>query len=220
MIVLLLKVNNVFFFAIPYLTPFVGDELSESFCLIPSGSDPTPSSLKKENANLKAQIETIQKQLAATERVLKLRKEQDQQLKESIVLARREVRYHFQLCRSIELTRCLQAQRAMGASAVNQRPGQGPIDFSSLNLNIPPIPPPIAALNSGRNREAQYLTRVRELEEEVRAVKEELRLAKVDNEKQVRSIVLSSFTSSLIGTETESGNNEVQRALGEAQRVC
>jgi hypothetical protein len=139
-------------------------------------------------------METIQKQLAATERVLNLRKEQDQQLKESIVMARREVCYHMQLCHIVKLKHGFQAQRAMGASTMNQRPGQGPIDFSSLNLNIPPVPPPIAALNSGRNREAQYLTRVRELEEEVRAVKEELRLAKVDNEKQVCSLVLCYLT--------------------------
>lgn len=134
---------------------------------------------------MKAQVDDIQKQLAVTERVLKLRKEQDQQLKESIVMARREVSSRFRFSLIVELIHGIQAQRAMGASVMNQRPGQTPIDFSSLNLNIPPVPPPIAALNSGRNREAQYLTRVRELEEEVRSVKEELRLVKVDNEKQV-----------------------------------
>lgn len=74
----------------------LGDELSESFCLIPGlpGAHSSPSSstlLKRENSELKAQIETIQKQLAATERVLKLRKEQDVQLRDSIVMARREV---------------------------------------------------------------------------------------------------------------------------------
>lgn len=36
----------------------------------------------------------MQKRLAAAERVLQLRKEQDQQLKDSIVMARREVGVH------------------------------------------------------------------------------------------------------------------------------
>jgi hypothetical protein len=69
----------------------------------------------------------------------------------------------------------------MGASAFGQRPGQT-IDFSSLNLNAP-VPSPVAALNPGRDREAQLLRRVRELEEDVRCVKSE-------NEKQVRVFLI------------------------------
>ena len=63
----------------------------ESFCVIP-GAEPSASSLKTENENLKNDLEALQKRLATMERVLQLRKEQDQQLKDSIVMARREVR--------------------------------------------------------------------------------------------------------------------------------
>ncbi|KII88963.1 hypothetical protein PLICRDRAFT_53460 [Plicaturopsis crispa FD-325 SS-3] len=133
-----------------------GDDSSESFCMIPSGSDPSPSTLKKENAALKAEMNAMRQRLTATERIMQLRKEQDQQLKDSIVMARRE------------------AHRAMGASAVGQRPPV-PIDFGSINIGAPPVPSP---LNLGtRDRETQLLRRIRELEDELRNVR-------VDNEKQ------------------------------------
>lgn len=105
----------------------------------------------------------MQQRLAKTEQILKLRKEQDMQLRDSIVMARQ------------------QAQKAMGASMMGQqqRPGQPPMDFSALNLNVPPVSTPIPALNPVRDREVpQLLRRVRELEEEVRTVK-------AGNEKQV-----------------------------------
>ena len=54
-----------------------------------------------------------------------------------------------------------------------QRPGP-PLDFSSLNINVPPVP--IPGITTGR--EAQYARRVKELEDE-------LRLMKVENEKNV-----------------------------------
>jgi hypothetical protein len=44
-----------------------------------------------ENDTLKNDLGALQKRLATTERILQLRKEQDQQLKDSIVMARREV---------------------------------------------------------------------------------------------------------------------------------
>lgn len=133
--------------------------------MIPGGSEPSISSLKKENASLKDQVDAMRLRLAQAERVLKLRKEQDMQLRDSIVMARQ------------------QAQRAMGASVLGpQRPGQPPMDFSSLNINVPPVPPPITPLNPVRDREVpQLLRKVRELEEEVRNVRAE-------NEKQVRLI--------------------------------
>ncbi|EGN95994.1 hypothetical protein SERLA73DRAFT_185466 [Serpula lacrymans var. lacrymans S7.3] len=136
-----------------------GDELSESFCLISSGSEPSTSTLKKENEMLKLEVEATQKRLAASEKVLQMRKDQDQQLRDSIVMARH------------------QAQRAMGASVIQQRPGQA-VDLSSLNINLPVVPSPMTALNTGRDREAQLLRRIRELEEEVR-------LVRTDNDKQV-----------------------------------
>lgn len=150
---------------IELITEFLDDELSESFCLIPGGMEPSPLALKKENASLKDQVKAMQQRLAKTEQILKLRKEQDMQLRDSIIMARQ------------------QAHRAMGASMVGQqqqRPGQPPMDFSGLNLNVPPVPPPIPPLNPVRDREVpQLLHRVRELEEELRTVK-------ADNEKQVR----------------------------------
>lgn len=47
--------------------------------------------LKKENTSLKADMEAMRKRMAATERILQLRKDQDQQLRDSIYMARREV---------------------------------------------------------------------------------------------------------------------------------
>lgn len=143
------------------------DDLSESFCLIPGSSEPSALALKKENIALKEQIDAMQQRILQTERVLHMRKEQDLQLRDSIVMARQ------------------QAQRVMGASVMGQqRPGQPPLDFSSLNINVPAVPAPITPLNTVRDREGpQLLRRVRELEEEVRNLKG-------DNEKQVRSFVI------------------------------
>ena len=68
----------------------------------------------------------------------------------------------------------------MGASTVMPRQsGQQPIvDLSALNINLPAVPAPMTALNVGRDRETQLLSRIRELEEEVRTVRTE-------NDKQV-----------------------------------
>ncbi|KAG0705169.1 hypothetical protein DFH29DRAFT_907881 [Suillus ampliporus] len=134
-----------------------GNELSESFYMIPSDSEPPRSVLKKENASLKQDLEAMSRRLVAAERIMQLRKEQDQQLRESIVMARH------------------QAQRAMGTSTVMTRQsGQQPVvDLSALNINLPAVPAPVTALNVGRDREAQLLGRIRELEEEVRVVRTE-----------------------------------------------
>lgn len=134
-----------------------GNELSESFYMIPSDAEPPRSVLKKENASLKQDLEAMSKRLAAAERIMQLRKEQDQQLRESIVMARH------------------QAQRAMGASTVMTRQsGQQPVvDLGALNINLPAVPAPLTALSVGRDREAQLLGRIRELEEDVRVVRTE-----------------------------------------------
>ncbi|THV08084.1 hypothetical protein K435DRAFT_959533 [Dendrothele bispora CBS 962.96] len=124
-----------------------GDELSESFFLIPS--DSSMIALKRENSALKAEVQTIKKRLEATERVLQLRKEQDMQLRDSIVQASKE------------------AQRALGASFV----GRGPMDFSSLNLNGPMQALPIPGIHTAR--EGQYMRRVKELEEDLRVARAE-----------------------------------------------
>ncbi|KAF9818897.1 hypothetical protein IEO21_02435 [Rhodonia placenta] len=143
------------------------DDMADSFCLIPSKSDAVAKALQEENIALKAELETLQKRLASAEGMLKMRQEQDQQLRDSILLARKE------------------AHRAMVSSSVVPRPTQAQVDLASLNINVPPIPPAVAALNPvnpGRDREAQLVRRVRELEDEVRIVRAE-------NEKQKAMIV-------------------------------
>ncbi|KAH9951394.1 hypothetical protein B0H21DRAFT_685234, partial [Amylocystis lapponica] len=145
----------------------VDDDMADSFCLIPSKSDPTVATLKKENAALKSELEEARKQLAAAEGMLKMRQEHDQQLRDSILVAREK------------------AQRAMISSAMIQRPAQGqpPVDLSSLNLNVPPVAPPVAALSPGRDREGQLLRRVRELEDQMRELRS-------DNEKQQKAMIV------------------------------
>lgn len=76
-----------------------------------------------------------------------------------------------------------QAHRAMLSSTVIPRPTPTtPVDIASLNINVPvpsPAPAAVAAVNAGRERDPQLVRRVRELEEEVRHLRNE-------NEKQVR----------------------------------
>lgn len=141
------------------------DNMADSFCLIPSKSDPSLSTLTKENLALRAELEEAQKQLTAANQVLKQRQEQDLQLRDSIMLARKE------------------AQRAM-TSSMATRPGQVPVDLANLNINTPPMSAPATAVSHvvPRDREAQLLKRIRELEEEVRSVR-------IENEKQKAMIV-------------------------------
>ncbi|RPD65920.1 hypothetical protein L226DRAFT_530046 [Lentinus tigrinus ALCF2SS1-7] len=150
---------------------FEDDDMADSFCLIPSKSDPGMTLLKEENDTLKAELEKQRQQLAKMELALKARQEQDQQLRDSIMLVRKE------------------AHRAMISSNVLQRPapppGQPQVDIASLNINVPvppAVPAPVAALNAGRDRDPQLVRRVRELEEEVRNLRAE-------NEKQKAMIV-------------------------------
>lgn len=56
-----------------------------------SQSDQSIVSLKKENVLIKAQLEEERKKLAVAEQLLKQRQEQGQHLRESIMLARKEV---------------------------------------------------------------------------------------------------------------------------------
>lgn len=67
------------------------NDMTDSFFVIPSKSDSSVASLKKENASIKAQLDDERKKLAAAERLLKQRHEHDQHLRESIMLARKEV---------------------------------------------------------------------------------------------------------------------------------
>ena len=91
-----------------------------------------------------------------------------------------------------------QAQRAMASSVMvppraspNPNVAQIGVDLNGLNLVVPPPMPPVpgtltpgSAQGPGRDREGQFVRRVRELEEEVRVLK-------VDNEKQVRPPIIS-----------------------------
>jgi hypothetical protein len=77
------------------LLDILGNELSESFYLIPSGRESSPADLKQQNASLKLEVEALQKRLDTTERILQLRKEQDLHLRDSIFQATREVDFFF-----------------------------------------------------------------------------------------------------------------------------
>ena len=172
--------------------------MADSFCLIPSKDDPSMASLKAENATLKAELEQQQLQLAKMEKALKARQEQDQQLRDSIMIARKEVSTSLRhslrrVLVSSQLWhqgahlgfRSPQAHRAMMSSNVLSRPAQPPVDIASLNLNVPvpspvPIPgAPVSPAPAGRERDPALVRRVRELEDEVRNLRAE-------NEKQVR----------------------------------
>ncbi|TCD66453.1 hypothetical protein EIP91_001333 [Steccherinum ochraceum] len=141
------------------------DNMADSFCLIPSKSEPSASTLKKENSVLKVELEEAQRQLASANKALKQRQEQDLQLRDSIMLARKE------------------AQRAM-SSSMAVRPGSGPVDLTTLNITAPPVPSPVPPLTPAmpRDREGQLVKKIRDLEDEIRAVR-------VENEKQKAMIV-------------------------------
>ncbi|KAI0646847.1 hypothetical protein C8Q79DRAFT_956667 [Trametes meyenii] len=134
---------------------FEDDDMADSFCLIPSKSDPSMASLKEENAVLRAELEKQRQQFANMELALKMRQEQDQQLRDSIMLARKE------------------AHRAMISSSVLPRPvpSAPPVDIAALNINVPPSA--LAPPNAGRERDPQLVRRVRELEDEVRTLRAE-----------------------------------------------
>ncbi|KIY67716.1 hypothetical protein CYLTODRAFT_431207 [Cylindrobasidium torrendii FP15055 ss-10] len=114
-----------------------GDELSESFFVIPE-PEPSPyDALKLENESLRRRLEQMEK-------ILKVRNEQDLQLRDSVYQATREI-----------------ATRAgMGASVTLPR-----IDAST------PGPVPLPGYQTAR--EGQYARRVKELEGELTSVKAE-----------------------------------------------
>jgi len=105
----------------------------------------SPAALKKENTQLKAELAAAKERLAATETMLRLRKEQDMQLRNSI----------------------FEAQRAINASGILPPRMTIPGDINFLKQVSMPVP----TLNPGR--EAQYSRRISELEAELRTVKAE-----------------------------------------------
>jgi len=122
-----------------------GGDLSGSFCVVPSGAEPTSLVLQKENSNLKAELIVMQDKLKATEHLLKPRREQDMHLRTSI----------------------FEAQRAMSASGMLPPRQTGPEFGKSPGLAVSPIP----TMKAGR--EAQYTKRIKELEDELRLVRSE-----------------------------------------------
>ena len=70
----------------------------------------------------------------------------------------------------------------MGASMHVQRTGQSTFDLPSLNLNLVPPPPPVVPVSTNRDKEAQLSRKVKDLEEEVRTLR-------VENEKQVSTLL-------------------------------
>lgn len=67
-------------------------------------------------------------------------------------------------------------------------PPAAPVDIAALKISVPPVVQPTPQANAGRDQEAQLLRRVRELEEEVRVMR-------VENEKQVRKCICLCLTS-------------------------
>lgn len=124
-------------------------ESFDDFCLVPASSEELPSTmrLKKENIALKAKLEAMEKQMASVQRQMKLRNEQDQQLRDNIILARRE------------------AQRAMAASTSFASPSMHSL-ANLTNLN------PAGNQGTGsREKETYLIRRAKDLEEELRLVK-------------------------------------------------
>ena len=70
---------------------FLGDDLSGSFYVVSSGPEPSPATLKRENTALKSEVAAMKTRLEAMDKVIKIRKEQDLQLRDSIYMATREV---------------------------------------------------------------------------------------------------------------------------------
>ncbi|KAL5490463.1 hypothetical protein ACEPAI_5296 [Sanghuangporus weigelae] len=137
----------------------------DDFCFVPSSSSSDLSSsahLKRENAELKSKLEAMEKHMSAVQRQIKLRNEQDQHLRDNIMLARKE------------------AQRAMAASTcfapMNSMASLAGVSSSPLASN-----PAQGVGITNRDREPGLLRRIKELEDELRVVR-------LENEKQKASI--------------------------------
>ena len=150
--------------------------------MIPSATDSTlVTKLRQENASLKREITCLDQQLEIAER---MRVAQEQQIRDRVSLARREVRVpgcHMSIWLTFAISK---TQRVMNSGILPQRPTQTSLDLSALNLNIPPLSAFSGPINVGR--EAQLVRRVKDLEEEVRAVRTE-------NEKQVSCVMVRHY---------------------------
>lgn len=66
--------------------------MEDSFFVVPSPASPPMKKLQTENAALTAELQLTKTRLANAEKVIRSRQEQERQLRESILMARREVR--------------------------------------------------------------------------------------------------------------------------------
>ncbi|KZV90424.1 hypothetical protein EXIGLDRAFT_677124 [Exidia glandulosa HHB12029] len=133
---------------------------SESFFVIPT--TPTVKSLQTENARMREQLKAAEERLAAAEKHIKQRADQEQQLRDGLLNARQQM------------------QQRLGASTVLPQPI---VDMSFPNLKIPgvpglsplaaPVPPPLPLSGPTRDRETMLIRRTRELEDELRGTREE-----------------------------------------------
>lgn len=84
-----------------------------------------------------------------------------------------------------------------------------PPDFNNLNMNVPAIS--IPGINSAR--EAQYAKRIKELEEEIR-------LMKVENDKNVRLPNFCPVWVQLLIACIEADDCEIPGTMGETEGIC
>jgi len=66
--------------------------MEDSFFFVPSVVSPSMKLLQAENTTLKAELQMTKTRLANAEQVIRNRQEQEKQLKDSILMVRREVR--------------------------------------------------------------------------------------------------------------------------------
>ena len=162
--------------------------MEDSFFFVPSVVSPSTKKLQAETAALKAELQMTKTRLANAEQVIRNRQEQEKQLRDSILMVRREVgppgdRRPFQLSNSrSHPIGGFQAQRAISNSTIGSR------QLSAQNLDtmfagvLPQPPAPGVSQSPGSvSQEAQYVLRIRELEEEIR-------LSRIENEKNVGTI--------------------------------
>lgn len=187
--------------------------MDESFYVIPSVASPSMKALQSENATLKLELQSTKTKLGHAEKAIKIRQEQERVLRDSIISVRREVTASFFWESSLM---SFQAHRAMSSSAVGGRQASlaalestFPIFSQALPEGSPQITPAPHALE----REAQYMRRIRDLEEEIR-------LSRVENEKNV--LIFAFRLPCCFKTDHPAARNHTTfpRTLGKAKRVC
>jgi len=66
--------------------------MEDSFFVVPSPASPSMKRLQTENAALTAELQLTKTRLSNAEKVIRNRQEQERQLRDSILMVRREVR--------------------------------------------------------------------------------------------------------------------------------